>query len=103
VPERGRRSQGQIAALVGVAPRNRDSGTPRGRRTVWGGRAARRPVLSMGTVRATRCNPVIRSFYDRLRAAGKAKKGALVACLHQLLTILNALLKHQTPWQAQAT
>jgi len=103
LPELGRLSHGQIAALVGGAPRNRDSGTQRGRRTVWGGRAALRTVLYMGTLRATRCNPVIRSFYDRLLAAGKAKKVALVACRHKLLTILNAMLKHQTPWQAQAT
>jgi transposase len=99
LPEWGRLSHGQIAALVGVAPRNRDSGTQRGRRAVWGGRAALRAVLYMGTLRATRCNPVIRLFYNRLLAAGKAKKVALVACLHQLLTILNAMLKHQTPWQ----
>jgi transposase len=102
LPELGRLSHGQIAAGVGVAPRNRDSGTQRGRRTVWGGRAALRTVLYMGTLRATRCNPVIRRFYDRLLAAGKAKKVALVACMHKLLTILNAMLTHQTPWQAQA-
>jgi transposase len=102
LPELGRLSHGQIAALVGVAPRNRDSGTQRGRRAVWGGRAALRAVLYMGTLRATRCNPVIRLFYNRLLAAGKAKKVALVACMHKLLTILNAMLKHQTPWQAQA-
>jgi transposase len=102
VPELGRLSHAQIAASVGVAPLNRDSGTVRGRRAVWGGRAAVRTVLSMGTLRATRCNPVIRRFYDRLLAAGKAKKVALVACMHTLLTILNAMLKHQAPWQAQA-
>ena len=102
LPELGRLSHGQIAALVGVAPLNRDSGTLRGRRAVWGGRAAVRTVLSMGTLRATRCNPVIRQFYDRLLAAGKAKQVALVACMHKLLTILNALVKHQTPWLAQA-
>jgi transposase len=102
LPELGRLSHGQIAALVGVAPRNRDSGTQRGRRAVWGGRAAVRTVLYMGTLRATRCNPVIRRFYDRLLAAGKAKKVAVVACMHKLLTILNAMLKHQTPWQTQA-
>ncbi len=61
-----------------------------------------RTALSMGTLRATRCNPMIRHFYDRLLAAGKAKKVALVACMHKLLTILNAMVKHQTPWQAQA-
>ena len=102
LPELGRLSHGQIAALVGVAPRNRDSGTQRGRRAVWGGRAAVRTVLYMGTLRATRCNPVIHQFYERLLAAGKAKKVALVACMHKLLTILNAIVRHQTPWQAQA-
>lgn len=102
LPELGRLSHGQIAALVGVAPLNRDSGTWRGRRAVWGGRRAVRTALYMGALRATRCNPVIQAFYARLLAAGKAKKVALVACMHKLLTLLNALLKHQTPWQAQA-
>ncbi len=102
LPELGRLSHGEIAALVGVAPLNRDSGTLRGRRAVWGGRRAVRTVLYIGTLRATRCNPAIRTFYERLLAAGKAKKVALVACMHKLLTILNALLKHQTSWQAQA-
>ena len=102
LPELGRLSHGQIAALVGVAPLNRDSGTLRGRRTVWGGRRAVRTALYMGTLRATRCNPVIQAFYDRLLAVGKAKKVALVACRHKLLILLNAMLKHQTSWQAQA-
>jgi transposase len=102
LPELGRLSHGQIAALVGVAPFNRDSGTLRGRRAVWGGRRAVRAVLYMGTLRATRCNPAIQPFYDRLLAAGKAKKVALVACMHKLLTILNAMVKHQAHWQAQA-
>jgi transposase len=102
LPELGRLSHAQIAALVGVAPLNRDSGALRGRRAVWGGRRAVRTVLYMGTLRATRCNPAIRPFYDRLLAAGKAKKVALVACMRKLLIILNAMLKHQTPWQAQA-
>jgi transposase len=102
LPELGQLSHGQIAALVGVAPLNRDSGTLRGRRAVWGGRRAVRTTLYMGTLRATRCNPAIRAFYERLLAAGKAKKVALVACMRKLLTIVNAILKHQTPWQAQA-
>jgi transposase len=102
LPERGRLSHGQIAALVGGAPRTRDSGTLRGRRAVWGGRRAVRTARSMGTLRATRCNPRIRAFYERLLAAGNAQQVALVAGRHTLLTILNALLKHQTPWQAQA-
>lgn len=102
LPELGRLSSGQIAALVGVAPLNRDSGTLRGRRAVWGGRRAVRTALYMGTLRATRCNPTIRAFYARLLAAGKAKKVALVACMHKLLTILNAMVRHQAHWQAQA-
>jgi transposase len=102
LPALGRLSHGEIAALVGVAPLNRDSGTLRGRRAVWGGRRAVRTALYMGILRATRCNPAIRAFYDRLLAAGKAKKVALVACMRKLLTILNAMLKHQTSWQAQA-
>jgi transposase len=102
LPEWGRLSHAQIAALVGVAPLNRDSGTLRGRRVVWGGRAALRAVLSMGTLRATRCHPAIRTFYECLLAAGQAKKVALVACMRKLLTILNAMRKHQTRWQAQA-
>jgi transposase len=99
VPELGTLSHKQIAALVGVAPFNRDSGTLRGRRTVYGGRAPVRAVLYMGTLVATKHNPVIKAFYDRLCAAGKAKKVALTACMHKLLTILNAMVKHQTPWQ----
>ncbi len=102
LPELGRLSQGQIAALVGVAPRNRDSGTLRGRRAVWGGRRAVRTALSMGTVRATRCNPPIQALYERLLAAGNVKKVALVACMHTLLTIVNAMVKHPTSWQTQA-
>jgi len=100
LPELGRLSHGQIAALVGVAPLNRDSGTLRGRRAVWGGRRAVRAALSMGTLRATRCNPAIQPFYDRPLAAGKAKQVALVACMHKLLTILTAMVKHQAHWQA---
>jgi transposase len=102
LPELGRLSHAQIAALVGVAPLHRDSGTLRGRRRVWGGRAAVRAALYMGTLRATRCNPVIAPFYQRLVQAGKPKTVALVACMHTLLTILNAMVKQQTSWQAQA-
>ena len=76
----------QIAALVGVAPLNRDSGTLRGRRPVWGGHAHVRTALYMAAIVAARCNPVIRGFYRRLCAAGKAKKVALVACMRKLLT-----------------
>ncbi|MDE2323012.1 MAG: IS110 family transposase [candidate division NC10 bacterium] len=98
LPELGTLTRQQIAALVGVAPLNRDSGTFRGTRRVWGGRAHVRATLYMGTLVATRFNPVIRVFYQRLCAAGKAKKVALTACMRKLLTILNAMLKHQTPW-----
>jgi transposase len=89
----------QIAALVGVAPRNRDSGLLRGRRTIGGGRGPIRAVLYMGTLAAIRHNPAIRSFYHRLRLAGKAAKVALTACMRKMLTILNAMMKHRTPWQ----
>jgi transposase len=101
LPELGTLNRRQIAALVGVAPLNRDSGTLRGRRTIWGGRAHVRTVLYMGTLVATRYNPRIKAFYERLLAAGKVKKVALTACMHKFLTILNARLKHRTPWQAQ--
>ena len=99
LPELGHLSRQQIAALVGVAPFNRDSGTFRGRRTVWGGRAAVRVVLYMATLRAVRCNPVIRTFYERLRGAGKAAKVALVACMRKMLTILNAMTKQNARWR----
>lgn len=99
LPELGTLTNKQIAALVGVAPLNRDSGTLRGRRTVWGGRAQVRAVLSMSAIVAARFNPVIRTFYERLQRAGKAKKVALTACMRKLLTILNAMLKHRTPWR----
>lgn len=98
LPELGTLTHKQIAASVGVAPLNRASGTLRGRRTVWGGRAHVRTALYMGAIVAARYNPVIRSFYGRLCAAGKAKKVALVACMRKLLTIINAMLKHQTAW-----
>ena len=98
LPELGTLDRRQIAALVGVAPFNRDSGTLRGKRTVWGGRARVRAVLYMGALVASRCNPVIRAFYQRLLAAGKPKKLALTACMRKLLVILNAMLKHGSPW-----
>lgn len=98
LPELGTLTHKQIAALVGVAPLNRDSGTLRGRRTVWGGRAQVRTALYMAAIVAARFNPVIRTFYQRLCTAGKAKKVALVACMRKLLTIVNAMLKHRTPW-----
>jgi transposase len=98
LPELGTLDRKQIAALVGVAPLNRDSGVLRGKRTVWGGRAPVRAALYMATLAATRFNPTIRSFYERLRAAGKAKKLAITACMRKLITLLNAMLKHHTPW-----
>lgn len=99
LPELGTLTRQQIAALVGVAPLNRDSGTRRGNRTVWGGRARVRGALYMAALVATRFNPVIRTFYTRLCEAGKPKKVALTACMRKLLTILNAILAHGTPWQ----
>lgn len=99
LPELGTLTHKQIAALVGVAPLNRDSGTLRGRRMIWGGRAAVRGALYMSAVVAARRNPIIKAFYQRLRAAGKAPKVSLVACMHKLLTILNAMVKHRTPWR----
>jgi transposase len=101
LPELGTRTRQQIAAWVGVAPLNGDSGTLRGRRTIWGGRAHGRTVLSMGTLVATRFNPRITVFDERLRAAGKVKKVALTACMPKFLTILNAMLKQRPPWHAQ--
>jgi transposase len=101
LPELGTLNRRQIAALVGVAPLNCDSGTLRGRRAIWGGRAHVRTVLYMGTLVATRFNPRIKTFYERLLAAGKVKKVALTACMHKFLTILNAMLKYRKPWQAQ--
>ena len=98
LPELGVLGRKQIGALVGLAPLNRDSGTLRGKRTVWGGRASVRAALYMATLVATRCNPIIAALYTRLLAAGKTKKVALTACMHKLLTILNALLKHRTRW-----
>ena len=98
LPELGALNRRRIAALVGVAPFNRDSGHLRGKRTIWGGRAVVRSALYMSTLVATRHNPVIRGFYQHLLAAGKPKKVALTACMRKLLTILNAMLKHQTPW-----
>ena len=98
LPELGQLNRKQIAALVGIAPLNRDSGTLKGRRTIWGGRATVRAVLYMAALVASRRNVVIRAFYKRLRIAGKAPKVALVACMRKLLTILNSMIKHKTRW-----
>jgi transposase len=101
LPELGTLSRQRLAALVGVAPCNRDSGTLRGSRTMWGGRAHVRVALSMSPWVAVWDNPVLKRCYERLRAAGKAAKVALTACTRKLLTILNAMIKHQLPWQPQ--
>jgi transposase len=103
LPELGALNRKEIASLVGVAPLNRDSGKMRGKRSVWGGRANVRAVLYMATLVATRYNSEIRAFYQRLCAAGKAKKVALVACMRKLLVILNAMIRNQTPWRAAKT
>lgn len=100
LPELGQLDGRQIAALVGVAPLNRDSGQHRGRRQVWGGRAPVRAALYMAALVASRRNPVLHAFYQRLRAAGKPAKVALVACMRKLLVIANAVLKHRAPWCA---
>lgn len=102
LPELGRLDRRAIAALVGVAPFNRDSGQWRGRRTIWGGRAPVRATLYMGALAAARHNPLLSIFYQRLRAAGKPPKVALVAVMRKLLTIVNAMIKHQSRWQHQA-
>lgn len=98
LPELGTLSRHQIAALVGVAPLNRDSGRFRGKRTVWGGRARVRAALYMAALTATRYNPIIKAFYRRLCGVGKARKVALTACMRKLLIILNSMVKHQQTW-----
>jgi transposase len=101
LPELGTLSRQRLAALVGVAPFNRDSGTLRGTRTTWGGRAHVRATLYMSTLVAVRYHPVLKAFSQRLCRAGKAKKVALTACMRTLLTILNAMVKPQQPWRVQ--
>lgn len=100
LPELGQLSGKEISKLAGVAPLNRDSGKMRGKRTTWGGRANVRSALYMAALSASRYNPTIRDFYTRLLAAGKLPKVALVACMHKLLTIMNAIFKSGKPWQA---
>lgn len=99
VPELGKLNRRQIAALIGVAPLNRDSGQHSGTRIVWGGRANVRSVLYMATVAAMRSNPVIKSFYQRLVGVGKKFKVAITACMRKLLTIINAMVSSGTMWQ----
>lgn len=103
LPELGRLSRHEIAALVGVAPFNRDSGKWKGKRATWGGRAPVRSALYMATLVATQYNPYIRAHYQQLVARGKAKKSALVACMRKLLVILNTMLKDQQPWNPKST
>ena len=98
LPELGTLSRHQIAALVGVAPLNRDSGRFRGKRMVWGGRARVRAALYMAALTASRYNPIIKAFYHRLCEAGKARKVALTACMRKLLIILNSMVKHRQTW-----
>lgn len=99
LPELGKLNRKEVASLVGVAPFNRDSGLFKGKRTIWGGRGKIRSVLYMSAIAATRFNPVIKRFYQRLIAAGKLRKVALTACMRKLLVILNTMLKNHSTWK----
>lgn len=103
LPELGTLNRKCIAALAGVAPFNRDSGTMQGRRTIWGGRAHVRCALYMAALSASRTNPVIKVFYDRLIKAGKTPKVALTACMRKLLVIINSMIHYSTSWRYQIT
>jgi transposase len=98
LPELGSLSNKQVAALVGVAPFNRDSGKSRGKRRIKGGRAGVRTILYMATLSATQCNPIIRAFYRQLVEQGKHKKVALTACMRKFITMLNAMVRDQVTW-----
>jgi transposase len=98
LPELGRLTHKEIASLVGVAPFSRDSGTLRGKRMIWGGRASVRAALYMAAVVGVRRNAALKRFYERLRRTGKPAKVALVACMRKLLTILNSMVRHSTRW-----
>lgn len=98
LPELGRLNRQKIAALVGVAPFNRDSGQFKGQRRIWGGRAQVRTVLFMAAMSAIRCNPSIRALYERLTARGKPHKVAMVACMRKMLIVLNTMAKNDAPW-----
>ncbi len=102
LPELGKLSSKQISALVGLAPLNRDSGTMRGKRIIWGGRASVRNIMYMATLVAIRYNTKITVFYERLCATGKKKKVAIIACMHKLLIIMNAMIKANQPWRHEA-
>ena len=102
LPELGTLTHKQIAALVGVAPLARDSGTLRGKRMVWGGRASVRTALYLAALSGRRWNPALRVFYERLRAAGKPTKVAIIACARKLLTILKAMVRNNTRWTSPA-
>jgi transposase len=102
-PELGTLTRREIAALIGVAPLAHDSGTHRGKRFIWGGRADVRAVLYMAALAAKRCNPALHAFAQRLQEAGKPFKVVSVACMRKLLTIMNALLKNNAPWQPQSS
>lgn len=102
LPELGSLNRHKIAALVGVAPFSRDSGTYRGRRTIWGGRAHVRSILYMATISAIRFNPLIKPLYERLIERGKVRKVAIVACMRKLLTILNAMVRTNTPFRVSS-
>jgi transposase len=100
-PELGTLGRREIAALVGMAPLAHDSGQHRGKRFIFGGRADVRAVLTMAALAAKRCNPAIKSFAERLKQTGKPFKVIIVACMRKLLTIMNALLKNNSPWHPQ--
>lgn len=100
LPELGTLAHRRLSALVGVAPFNFDSGALRGRRIIWGGRARVRAVLYMAALVASKHNPVLKEFYERLVSAGKPKKVALVACMRKLLAILNAVMRDRAPWRS---
>ena len=99
LPELGTLDHRRLSALVGVAPFNRDSGTFKGKREVWGGRAPVKAALYMGALVAVRHNPILKEFYEKLLSAGKPKKVALVACMRKLLSILNAVMRDRAPWR----
>ena len=101
LPELGQVSHKKIAALAGVAPYCRDSGTLKGKRTIWGGRTQVRTALYMATLSAKKYNPAIKEFYDRLILKGKIKKVAMVACMRKLLTIMNSMVRNNEPWHTE--